>query len=142
MKSTAILLAATLAASPMLALAASATTQTLATQTTSSGQPITAPAGPLQVTASIVEIGPGGSLPVHKHPFPRYGYILAGRLQVTNLATGKTITYRAGQFAIDPIGQWHSGRALDGKAVRLLIIDQTPPGRSNTILKDPPPASK
>jgi len=141
MKSTVILLAAALAASPALAIAANTTTQILTTQTTSAGQPITLPAGALQVTASIVEIAPGGSLPVHKHPFPRYGYVLSGRLQVNDIEIGKIRTYRAGQFLIDPVNEWHSGQALDGMAVRLLVIDQTPPGRSNVILKDPPAAS-
>jgi quercetin dioxygenase-like cupin family protein len=100
---------------------------------TSSGQPIVAPSGPLQVTASIVEIGAGRSTPEHRHPFPRLGYVLSGRLEVVNLETGRSKVLETGQFTADPIGQWHLGRALGGKPVRLLVIDETPPGQSNSI---------
>ncbi len=109
------------------------------TEMTSSGQPIRPPFGRIQVTATIAEIGPDATTPVHKHPFPRFGYVLAGRLQVTNLETGKVVIYETGQFAVDPVGQWHQGHALDGKGVRLLVIDQTPPGQSNMVDRDPPP---
>ena len=146
MKTLAILIAAVCAASPALAAdapaAASGSGPILSTQTSIWGQPIMPPAGPIQVTASILEIPAGGTLPVHKHPYPRFGYLLAGRLEVTDTETGKTVTYETGQFAIDPVGQWHTGHALDDKPVRLLLIDQTPPGRSNTILKAPHAVAK
>jgi quercetin dioxygenase-like cupin family protein len=110
--------------------------QLITTQLTASGQPIPAPAKTLQVTATISEIGPGESTVVHKHPYLRYDYVLEGRLSVTNFDTGKTDIVTAGQFVIDPINQWHQGHALDGKRVRILIIDQTPPGETNLIVKD------
>jgi quercetin dioxygenase-like cupin family protein len=111
--------------------------QLLKAELTSSGQPIPAPAANLQVTATVSEIGPGQSTPVHRHPYLRYDYVLEGRVAVTNFVTGKTDILSAGQFEIDPINQWHQGRALDGKRVRILLIDQTPPGRSNLELKTP-----
>ena len=37
-----------------------------------------------QVVVSSYEIAPGAVLPVHKHPFPRYAYVQAGHLRVTN----------------------------------------------------------
>ena len=144
MKMLAILIVAAFAAPPALADdPAPGSGPILSTTTSVWGQPIQPPAGPLQVTASILEIPAGGTLPVHKHPYPRFGYLLAGRLEVTDTETGKTVTYETGQFAIDPVGQWHTGHALHGKPVRLLLIDQTPLGVvSNTILKDPPAALK
>ena len=96
-------------------------------------QPIVAPPGPLQVTASIIEIGAGQSTPEHQHPFPRLGYVLSGRLEVVNLETHQSKVLQTGEFTADPIGQWHLGRALDGKPVRLLVIDETPPGKANTV---------
>jgi quercetin dioxygenase-like cupin family protein len=112
-------------------------TPLLVTKETVSGQPITAPNGPLQVTATISEIAPGESTVVHKHPYLRYDYVLEGRLSVTNLVTGKTDIVTAGQFVVDPIDQWHQGKAMDGKRVRLLIIDQAPVGQSNLVRKEP-----
>ncbi len=111
--------------------------QLLLTKETASGQPITGPSGPLQVTATISELQPGESTIVHKHPYLRYDYILEGRLQVTNLVTGKVDILSAGQFVVDPIDQWHQGKALDAK-VRLLVIDTAPAGVSNLISKAPP----
>src|SRR4051794_33674549 len=63
---------------------------------TSSGQPIVAPAGPLQVTATIIEIAAGGSTAEHQHPYPRLGYVLSGRLEVVNLETGQTKVLETG----------------------------------------------
>ncbi len=137
MKSLAAVLTAVLATSAALAADApkQAGEQLLSTRVTASGQPIAPPLGPLQVTATLAEIGPGERTPLHKHPFLRYDYVLEGRLSVTNFDTGKTDIVTAGQFVVDPIGQWHQGAALDGRRVRLLIIDQTPPGASNLVLK-------
>ena len=109
----------------------------LVTRQTISGQPITAPTGPLQVTATISELAPGESTSVHKHPYLRFDYVLEGRLSVKNLATGKTDIVGAGQFVVDPIDQWHQGTAIDGKRARLLVIDQVPVGQTNLVLKDP-----
>ena len=111
--------------------------QLLTTTQTASGQPITmaGPSGPLQVTATISELAPGESTIVHKHPYLRYDYILEGRIQVTNFVTGKVDVASAGQFLVDPIDQWHQGKAMDGKRVRLLVIDTAPAGQSNLVAK-------
>ena len=140
MKPSILALAAVLAAPAALAADAPASTVSafVDTQVTASGQPITPPVGPMQVTASMGVIPPGGATPVHRHPFLRYDYVLEGRLEVTNFVTGKVDVVKAGDFVVDPIGQWHQGRALDGKPVRLLVIDQSPPGQSNTVLKPTP----
>lgn len=107
--------------------------QLLQTRQTVSGQPITGPSGPLQVTATISELAPGETTPVHKHPYLRYDYILEGRIEVTNLVTGKVDVVKAGEFVVDPIDQWHQGKAMDGKRVRLLVIDTAPAGVSNLV---------
>ncbi len=74
---------------------------------------------------------------MHKHPYLRYDYVLEGRLQVTNFVTGKVDVVGAGQFVVDPINQWHQGKALGGERVRLLVIDTAPAGQSNLIPKEP-----
>lgn len=135
-----ILVLAAVLASPAV-LAADAPTQPgqqiALTRQTASGQPIPSPGGPLQVTATISELGPGEATIVHKHPYLRYDYILEGRIQVTNFVTGKVDVVSAGQFVVDPIDQWHQGKAMDGKRVRLLVIDTAPAGQSNLIPKEP-----
>jgi quercetin dioxygenase-like cupin family protein len=137
MKLQILALAAVLAGSAALAADAPRQSgqQLLSTTQTVSGQPIQPPTGPLQVTATLSELAPGESTPLHKHPYLRYDYVLEGRLSVTNFDTGKTDIVAAGQFVVDPINQWHQGKPLDGKRVRLLVIDQAPVGQSNLILK-------
>ena len=105
-----------------------------ATQT-ASGQPITLPQKNVQVLVSTYEIAPGAKLPVHKHPFPRYAYVQAGTLEVTNVETGKSTTYRPGDFVVEMIGQWHRGANIGTDTVKLLVIDQVEEGAQNTILQ-------
>lgn len=102
---------------------------------TAAGQPITLPQKDVQVLVSSYEIPAGATLPVHKHPFPRYAYVLAGNLQVTNVATGKTTSYKTGDFIVEMIGEWHRAANLGADPVRLLVIDQVEQGAKNTILQ-------
>ncbi len=107
------------------------------TTTTWSGQPLTLPQGPVAVTVSRTDLPAGGVLPIHRHPYPRYAYVLSGRLQAVNLDTGATSELKAGEFTVDPIDQWHKAWALDGQPASLLIIDQAPPGQGNMVRKAP-----
>lgn len=105
------------------------------TAVTSTGQPITLPQKNVQVTASIFDIAPGATLPVHKHPFPRYGYVLSGTLKVTNVDTGKSDVFKTGDFIVEMIDQWHQGSNIGADSVKLLVIDQIEAGAQATILR-------
>jgi len=102
---------------------------------TSTGQPIILPQKNVEVSASIFDIAPGATLPVHKHPFPRYGYVLAGTLKVTNVDTGKSDIFKTGDFIIEMIDQWHQGSNIGADPVKLLVIDQIEAGAQATVLK-------
>lgn len=130
----ALLLAACASAS---AQEQAATTPLTTATTTNSGQPILLPQGPMQVTVSRVVIPAGAKLPVHKHPFPRYAYVEAGRIRVTNIDTGGEVEFAPGGFIVEAVGQWHTGQALGAQDVRLLVIDQHPPGAATTERRDP-----
>lgn len=132
--SAALLLAACAAASAQEA--AVATPLTRAT-TTNSGQPILLPEGPMEVSVSRVVIPAGSKLPVHKHPYPRYAYVEAGHIRVTNIDTGGEVEFAPGGFIVEAMDQWHTGLALGPDDVRLLVIDQHPPGEGNTVRRDP-----
>lgn len=101
---------------------------------TSSGQPIVLPQKSPQLIASTYEIPAGTTLPKHKHPFPRYGYVLAGTITVTNLDTGKAENFKTGDFILEAVGQWHQGTATGAETVKLLVIDMVEKGESNTII--------
>lgn len=103
--------------------------------TTATGQPIIVPQKNVQVLVSSFEIPPGATLPVHKHPFARYAYVLAGNLQVTNIETSQSTSYKTGDFIVEMVGEWHQGANVGAEPVKLLVIDQVEQGTSNTVLK-------
>jgi quercetin dioxygenase-like cupin family protein len=102
---------------------------------TSTGQPLVLPQKNVEVSASIYDIAPGATLPVHKHPFARYGYVLSGTLEVTNADTGKSDVYKTGDFIVEMIDQWHQGSNIGADPVKLLVIDQIEAGTQATVLK-------
>jgi quercetin dioxygenase-like cupin family protein len=133
-----------LAASPLLAQEAGADKEAVAgvvvrpvtaTTVTASGQPILLPQKNVQVIVTTYDIAPGAVLPVHKHPYPRYAYVLGGTLRVTNTATRQSTDYKPGDFIVEMIGEWHRGENLGTDAVRLLVIDQVPKGKANVVLR-------
>ncbi|RWC93668.1 MAG: cupin domain-containing protein [Mesorhizobium sp.] len=102
---------------------------------TASGQPIALPQKNVEVIVSSFEIAIGATLPVHKHPFPRYAYVEAGTLKVTNVETGNSNTYKIGDFIVEMIGQWHQATNIGDGPVKLLVIDQVEQGAKNTVLR-------
>ena len=105
------------------------------TETTASGQPIVLPPGDIQVITSTYEIAPGAKLPEHEHPYPRYGYVLAGKLRITNTETSKSVEYGPGDFIIESLAQLHKAENIGTEPIKLLVIDQVKPGQNNTILR-------
>lgn len=141
---TAVIAAAALAASPCRAESPRADVAAkpvivrpvASATTTSSGQPIVLPQKDAQVVVSAYEIAPGAVLPVHRHPFPRYAYVQAGHLRVTNNDTGRSEDFRPGDFIVEAVGQWHFGTNTGKDTVRLLVIDVVESGKANTVLRD------
>lgn len=105
--------------------------------TNAAGQPIELPSGPLKLVVSEYEIAPGASLPVHRHPYQRYAFVQAGTLRVTNADTGATTVYKTGDVIVEMVDLWHTGANIGSDPVRLLVIDQLPPDKPSTILRDP-----
>ena len=112
-----------------------AVTQILSTTVTSSGQPIVLPQKDAQIVVSTYEVIPGATLPVHKHPYPRYAYVLSGNLRVTNRETGHSDTYKPGDFILEAVGQWHTGANIGDEPLKLLVIDMVEKGQTNTVLQ-------
>lgn len=121
-----------LAALAMLA-AGPVSTPISSSTTTWSGQPYSVPSGELQVTAQTVEIPVGGALGVHKHPWPRFAYVQQGTLRVINDDAHLTREFKAGEFVVEAIGQWHHAEVVGDQPVRLLVIDQAPAGKVNMV---------
>ena len=114
-------------------------TPVITTTETMSGQTIEVPAHP-KVIVTIAVIPPGGILPVHKHPYARYGYLLEGELTATMLASGKHLMFKQGDVLIESRGEWHSAVNTGNVPAKLLVIDQVPHNvKSNVIAKDAAP---
>ena len=77
----------------------------------------------------MYEIPAGAKLPVHKHPSPRYAYVLAGTLRVATADESRSWEYKAGDFIVEMIDAWHYGMNTGAEPVRLLVIDQVEAGR-------------
>ena len=110
-------------------------TPLLSSTVTSSGQPIVLPQKNAEVVVSIYDVTPGATLPVHKHPYPMYAYVLSGNLRVTNTETGRSNTYKAGDFILESVGHWHTGTNIGDEPLKLLVINIVEKGQSNTVLQ-------
>jgi quercetin dioxygenase-like cupin family protein len=105
------------------------------TSTTISGEKIVVPSNP-EVVTSIATFPPGAELPIHKHPYPHYVYVLEGNLTVFNVDTGKSFVAKQGQFIVETNANWHYGKNEGTVPVKLLVIDQMPVGtKSNMDVK-------
>ena len=111
-------------------------TPILTTTVTATGQPIVLPRENPEVRVVTLDIAPGAVLPEHKHPYPRYGYVLAGTLRVTNTDTGTSMVYGIGDFIIEAVDQWHRGASIGSEPVRLLVIDQVEGGQANVVTRE------
>ena len=76
-----------------------AVTHVLSATVTSSGQPIVLPQKDARIVVSTYDVMPGATLPVHKHPYPRYAYVSSGNLRVTNREI-RSDTYKTGDFTV------------------------------------------
>lgn len=104
---------------------------------TLSGQPIRAAQGEVRYTITQGVIPAGGGIAAHKHPYPRLVNVLTGRMKVTNLDTGEVREIAAGDWLVDAVDQWHETKVVGDQPVRLLTIDQAPPGAAVTIPRNP-----
>ena len=129
------MLAVSLATASAQAAAPAKVTPLAKLDATITGQPIVTPSGPHQVVASIVELPVGGRLAPHKHPFPRYVYVLSGQLRVTYFDAKLVKEFKAGEFAAEAVDQWHMGEQVGTEPVRLLVVDHVPAGQANVVMR-------
>jgi len=103
------------------------------TNATAIGQPIVVPDHP-DVVVSVATFSPGARLPVHKHLYPHFAYVLQGVLTVTNTQTGKTFRVTTGEFLAEMQDTWHYGINQGRDPVKLLIIDEVPHGVASNVV--------
>jgi quercetin dioxygenase-like cupin family protein len=101
--------------------------------TTITGQPLDVPRPAFEVVFSAVELPAGATLPMHKHPWPRYAYVERGRLRVHYEAAGLVREFGPGEVVIEAVDQWHEAEVVGDETVRIVVIDHVPPGESNVL---------
>jgi quercetin dioxygenase-like cupin family protein len=111
-----------------------AVAKVLETNQTSMGQPIVLPRGDVHVVVTTFDIPAGAKLPPHKHPWPRYAYVLSGQLTVETADHKRKFAFKAGDFIVEMTNLWHFGSNTGSEPVRLLVIDQVQGNMSNTML--------
>jgi quercetin dioxygenase-like cupin family protein len=104
---------------------------------TMTGQRLTRPPEPFQLLVTQATYPRGHVITCHKHSWPRYVYLQAGRLRVTNYDARQVKEFSAGQILVEAIGQWHQGEVLE--PVILVAFEQVPPGKENSTPWPPPP---
>ncbi|MBM3561015.1 MAG: cupin domain-containing protein, partial [Alphaproteobacteria bacterium] len=107
----------------------------LSTQATATGQPIVLPPRDVQLIVSEFVIAPGATLPVHRHPFPRYGIVMEGTLRVARPGHKETFEYKSGDVVVEMVGELHFGTNTGTTPVRLIVIDQVVAGSPHTVLE-------
>ena len=115
------------------AAAAAATREIARAAATVTGQPLGAPPAPHEVVFSTTVLPPGGALPMHRHPWPRYAFVESGRLRVRYEQAGLVREFGPGEAVVEAVDQWHEGEVVGAEPVRLLVIDQVPPGEVNLV---------
>lgn len=111
-------------------------TELLATEVTSTGQPLVLPRANARVIVSEYAIAPGAVLPVHKHPFSRYAVVLEGRLQVSRPGQPGGMVYGPGEVVVEMVDEWHYGTNIGTVPVRLIVVDQVEAGTPTTVLQE------
>lgn len=122
---------------PLTAQAANLThiTPLLDTKTYANGEPLAMPANP-ELHVMTYELPVGAALPVHKHLYPRYAYVLQGELEIFYLDSKTSKVLKAGEFIAEAPEHWHYGKNIGSVPMKLLVIDHVRPGTAtNTELK-------
>jgi quercetin dioxygenase-like cupin family protein len=109
---------------------------------TLTGQPLVLPQGPVTVTFRISEFPAGARLPVHKQPYQRYAYIISGRLRATYIDEKVVKEFGPGEVMVEGVDQWHFVEAVGPENVKVMTIDQTPPGKAAVELQPQPAAGQ
>jgi quercetin dioxygenase-like cupin family protein len=96
-------------------------------------KPFHFPAKIPEVTASIIEYPPGTEGVRHTSPYSRYIYVLEGTLTL-DLDGGRPVDFPAGSLILSG-NTWLTPKNNGMVPAKVLVIDQTEVGESNSLLK-------
>ena len=85
-----------------------------------------------EVTALVVEIGPGGETGRHMHPYPTFVYVLEGAIDV-DMDGGRAHSYKAGDSFLEVLNTWHNGKNNGTTPAKVLVVFTGVHGKSNVV---------
>ena len=111
-----------LIATPAAAQVKFSATPVLQSGTTAGGASIAYPkTDSAEVTALVLDIGPGGETGRHMHPYPTFVYVLEGAIDV-EMDGGMVHTYRAGDSFLEVLNTWHNGKNKGTTPAKVLVV--------------------
>ena len=125
--------AASLIAVPAAAQVNFKATPILQSGATVSGAPLAYPkTDSAEVTALVLEIGPGGETGRHMHPNPTFVYILEGAIDV-EMDGAMAHTYKAGDSFLEVLNTWHNGKNTGMTPAKILVVFSGVKGKPNLV---------
>ena len=84
-----------------------------------------------EITALLLEIGPGGESGRHMHPNPTFVYVLEGQLDVE--MEGMSHSFKAGDAFLEVVNTWHNGKNNGTTPAKILVVFSGAAGKPNLI---------
>ena len=85
-----------------------------------------------EVTALVLDIGPGGETGRHMHPNPTFVYILEGSIDV-EMDGHPTRSYKAGDSFMEVVNAWHNGKNRGTTPAKVLVVFTGVHGKPNLV---------
>jgi quercetin dioxygenase-like cupin family protein len=85
-----------------------------------------------EVTALVLDIGPGGETGRHMHPYPTFVYVLAGAIDV-QMDGGSVHSYKAGDSFLEALNTWHNGKNTGTTPAKVLVVFAGVHGKPNLV---------
>lgn len=85
-----------------------------------------------EVTALVLDIGPGGETGRHMHPNPTFVYVLEGAIDV-EMDGGVLHSYKAGDSFLEALNTWHNGKNRGTTPAKVLVVFTGVRGKPNLV---------
>jgi quercetin dioxygenase-like cupin family protein len=108
-------------------------TPVLQSGTTAGGTSIAYPkTDSAEVTALMLDIGPGGETGRHMHPYPTFVYVLEGAIDV-EMDGGVVHSYKAGDSVLEVVNTWHNSKNKGKTPAKVLVVFAGVRGKPNAV---------
>ena len=122
-----------LIATPAVAQVKFSATPVLQSGTTAGGTSIAYPkTDSAEVTALMLNIGPGGETGRHLHPYPTFVYVLEGAIDV-EMDGGGVQGHKAGDSFLEVVNTWHNTKNKGTTPAKVLVVFAGVHGKPNAV---------